>query len=59
MQTIQTKFDLSYIIKKQIKNKDISTFIVKKRFYEMGTKKSLEEFKNYIKQNETEQGCFF
>jgi len=48
------KFDLSYIIKKQIKNKDISTFIVKKRFYEMGTKKSLEEFKNYIKQNETE-----
>lgn len=46
------KFDLSFIIKKQIKNKDISTFIAKKRFHEIGTKKSLKEFKNYMKKNE-------
>ena len=48
------KFDLSYIIKKQIKNKDISTFITKKRFHEIGTKQSLNEFKNYIKKYETQ-----
>ena len=43
------KFDLREIIIKQIKNKNISFFEAKKRFYEIGNKVSLKEFKNYAK----------
>lgn len=45
----KNKFDLKEIIIKQIKNKNISFFEAKKRFYEIGNKDSLREFKRYAK----------
>ena len=45
----EKKFDLEKIIQKQITQNDISFFLTKNRFYEIGNKKSLKEFRNYIK----------
>ena len=43
------RFDLKKIIIRQIQNNNISFFEVKKRFYEIGNKVSLKEFKEYAK----------
>lgn len=45
------KFDLSQIITKAVKEKKISTHIVKKRFYEIGSEEGIMEFKKYVKKN--------
>jgi len=39
--------DLSYINKELIKRKELSAFIVKKRYYQIGNPKGLMEFQNY------------
>ncbi len=45
------KFDLKKIITNQIKKNDISFYLAKKRFYEIGKKNSLNDFKIYAKKN--------
>ncbi|WP_440634195.1 sugar phosphate nucleotidyltransferase [Candidatus Pelagibacter sp. HIMB1746] len=44
-----SRFDLKKIIVKQIQNSNVSFFEAKRRFYEIGNKISLKEFKKYAK----------
>ena len=43
------KFDLSLIISNLIENKNIKLIKIEKKFYEIGSLKGIQEFKNYFK----------
>ena len=44
----KNKFDLSYYVKKLIKNKSLSIYKVKKKFYEIGSLQGIRDFKKII-----------
>ena len=43
------KFDLATLLKKISKKKQLQGYVVKKRFYEIGSYNGIRQFKNYIK----------
>ena len=45
----KVKFDLSYLLEKISKNKQLRGYTVKKRFYEIGSYNGIKQFKKYIK----------
>ena len=44
-----TKFDLATLLKKISKKKQLQGYVVKKRFYEIGSYNGIKQFRNYIK----------
>ena len=42
------KFDLSILLQNISKKNKLSGYIVKKRFYEIGSYKGIEDFKSYL-----------
>ena len=49
----KSKFDISILYEELSKKKLLSGYIVKKRFYEIGSYNGIKEFKKYILKNET------
>ena len=44
-----TRFDLSILLQKISKDKKLKGYVVKKRFYEIGSYSGIKQFKNFIK----------